>query len=105
MFRNARQILNYTSLDAAEDDAYSSSGTEAESADGPGGLGFCPPARKEAERIPVVELWYELTERLKDEDIPHPSEFHAEKARIIRCDRPRGRTTKGSGLCSRFLVS
>ena len=79
--------------------------SDAESAGGAGIVGFRPPVGEKAELDPVVELWYELTDHLKDEDIPHPSEFHAEKARIIRCDRLWDRTTKGSCLCSRFLVS
>ena len=66
--------------------------SEAESADSPGPFGFHSPASEEAEGSPIVELWYEVTEHLRDEDIPHPSEFHAEKARIIRWDLPLDHT-------------
>ena len=74
--------------------------SEADSADGPGAFSFHPPASEEAERSPIVELWYELTEHLKDQDVPHPSEFRAEKVRIIRCDFPLDwHTGLGLSLC------
>ena len=80
----------YCVEDDADNGSCADSGTdssEADSADGPRAFSIHPPvSSEEAERSPIVELWYELTEHLKDEDIPHPSEFRAEKVRIIRCD-------------------
>ena len=73
-----------------DDDSDSNSETNTSSKDSsnssePVTLG--PPSGEEAELDPVVELWYELTEHMKDEDILPPSEFYNEIIRIIRCDR------------------
>ena len=61
-----------------------SDSSDAEIVDGHGELGFSPPSGGDAELDPVVELWYELTEHMKDEDISHPSEFYTEKNKVAK---------------------
>ena len=84
-------VLNSNHAESeSEYDLHSSCETNSsstESIDGPGVLVFRPPSGHDAELDPVVELWYELTEHMKDEDIHHPSELYAERDRLIRYDR------------------
>ena len=75
---------------ASDEDSHSSIGSDSsksEAVDGVAKFGFHPQSGEEAELNPVVELWYELTDHIKNEDIPHPSELYAERDRIIRCAR------------------
>lgn len=93
-------ILIFTAFDYEKatcevnsDSSSETSSCRAESVGRSGMIGFRLPTAEVAELDPVVELWYELTEHLNDEDIPHPSELYAETDRIVRYSRLLDATT------------
>ena len=39
----------------------------------------------DTELFPLVDLWFELTDRLKQEDIPDPMELYRERDEVVKC--------------------
>ncbi len=35
--------------------------------------------------LPLVDLWLDLTDNLKQEDIPNPLDFFKERDAVVRC--------------------
>ena len=39
----------------------------------------------DTELFPLVDLWFELTDHLKQEDIPDPMELYRERDEVVKC--------------------
>ena len=73
-----------TSIHSSSSFSTSATTSSASSADADPGMFFFGNPKKNMEALPLVHLWLDLANRLKQEDIPSPVDLFAERDAIVK---------------------